>query len=238
MIMKHFALSLTLLGAIIAFPTQSQAQDSDPANKAEEQDVIIVTGQKQTDPAMSAFLAGDFETAEIEFDRNAFCALRVARNFRAGLDSARDDSIQVEVAGNGNIANQPTGGQGGVVTPPSATAAAPVSAFNSRDFQKSKSNTKRTCENRGFQIYMKGLSQLELGKIEDAKKTLYQATKVHRTLYDAHFKLSLLEYQAGDLDKAKKELKRLRKISTKCRRCEAKSEIESQIKYLDTLLNQ
>ena len=40
---------------------------------------IITTGTIQTDPAMSAWRSGDFETAEIEFKQNAFCALRIER---------------------------------------------------------------------------------------------------------------------------------------------------------------
>ena len=237
--MKHLAFSLALMMAAAAFPAYAQQVGTpENQNQADIPDEVIATARKQTDPAMSAFLSGDFETAEIEFDRNAFCALRVTRNFRAGLDSARNDSIQSEVAGNSNIAPQPSGGQGGANVPTTPSSVVPTSTFNSSDFEKSKSAKNRTCENRGFQIYMKGLSQLELGKTAEAKKTLSQATKVHRTLYDAHFKLSLLEYQEGNLDKAKKELKKLRKISARCKRCDAKPEIEGQVKYLDQLLNQ
>jgi len=238
--MKSFILAFALIGTIVSFPAVAQqATTSEEPGTAEIPDEVIATARKQTDPAMSAFLSGDYETAEIEFDKNAFCALRVERNFRSGLESARNDSIRSDVAGNSNVAPQPSGGQGsggGIVVPSTVTPVA-VNNFNSSSFKKSESVNRRTCENRGFQIYMKGLSQLELGKVAEAKKTLSQATKIHRTLYDAHFKLSLLEYQEGNIEEAQRELKKLRKIASKCKRCVAKPEIEGQVRYLDMLLN-
>lgn len=209
-------------------------------DSTEVPDEVIATAKKQTDPAMSAFLAGDYETAEIEFDKNAFCALRAQRNFRSGLEGARDDSIRSDLAGNINTAPQPTGGpNAGAGIGAGLSSSVPetrINGINSSDFQRS--NKRRTCENRGFQVYMKGLSQLELGKTTEAKKTLTQATKIHRTLYDAHFKISLLEYQQGNLEDARKELKKLRKIASRCKRCPVKPEIEGQIKYLTVLLEQ
>lgn len=238
--MKGLIIGCAIIG--LAFSPQVYAQQAgDDENTADTNvpDEVIATATKQTDPAMSAFLAGDYETAEIEFDKNAFCALRVERNFRAGVENARDQSIRSDLAGNINTPAQPTGGPGagaGVGLAASAnTTPVQVNGVNSADFQTN--NKRRTCENRGFQIYMKGLSQIELGKTAEAKKSLTQATKIHRTLYDAHFKISLLEYQQGNLDEAKKELKKLQKIAARCKRCTAKPEIEGQVKYLETLLN-
>lgn len=236
--MKKFFIASAVLG--LAMTGQAFAQLADSQNSIQNADVpdeVIATARKQTDPAMSAFLSGDYETAEIEFDKNAFCALRVERNFRSGVESARDESIRSTLAGNSNTQAQPTGGPGagggaGVASAPTNVI---VNGINSSDFQTS--NKRRTCEDRGFQIYMKGLSQLELGKMAEAKKTLAQATQVHRHLYDAHFKLSLLEYQDGNLEDAKKELKKLKKIAQRCKRCVAKPEIEGQVQYLDKLLN-
>lgn len=237
--MKKFFIASAVLGFALngaAFAQQAGPQDN--VQNADVPDEVIATARKQTDPAMSAFLAGDYETAEIEFDKNAFCALRVERNFRSGVEAARDESIRSTLAGNANTQAQPTGGPGagaGVGVGAAPTNAV-VNGVNSSDFQKS--NKRRTCENRGFQIYMKGLSQLELGMTAEAKKTLSQATQVHRYLYDAHFKLSLLEYQEGNMEDAQKELKKLKKIAARCKRCVAKPEIEGQVKYLDKLLNQ
>lgn len=235
--MKQLVFTIAAFGLAFSFPAYAQqSNDVEDAQSTEVPDEVIATARKQTDPAMSAFLAGDYETAEIEFDKNAFCALRVERNFRSGVESARDESIRSTLAGNSNTQAQPTGGPGagagaGVSSAPSNVV---INGINSSDFQTS--NKRRTCENRGFQVYMKGLSQLELGKTAEAKKTLKQATKIHRTLYDAHFKLSLLEYQAGNLDEAQKELRKLQKIAARCKRCVAKPEIEGQVQYLDKLL--
>ncbi|MEP3653799.1 MAG: tetratricopeptide repeat protein [Litorimonas sp.] len=236
--MKNFVSALVLIGIVISGPAYAQqAIEAEDVQSADVPDEVIATARKQSDPAMSAFLSGDYETAEIEFDKNAFCALRVERNFRAGLDTAQQNSIRSDVAGDSIAPPQPSGGQGGVVIIPSSPTVSSVNTINSSNFRKPGSETKRTCEDRGFQVYMKGLSQLELGKTAEAKKTLSQATKIHRTLYDAHFKLSLLEYQEGNLEEAQKELKKLRKIADRCKRCAAKPEIEGQVKYLDTLLN-
>ena len=235
--MKHLVFAIAAFGLVFSSPAfAQQSNNAEDAQSAEVPDEVIATARKQTDPAMSAFLAGDYETAEIEFDKNAFCALRVERIFRSGVESARDESIRSTLAGNSNTQAQPTGGPGagagaGISSAPSNVV---INGINSSDFQTS--NKRRTCENRGFQIYMKGLSQLELGKTAEAKQTLAQATKVHRYLYDAHFKLSLLEYQSGNLEDAKKELKKLKKIAARCKRCVAKPEIEGQVQYLDKLL--
>lgn len=229
--MKLATAVVMFLGIALASPALSQ--DSTPV------DEIVVTGTKQQDPAMSAFLSGDFATAEIEFEKNAFCALRATRNFRSGVQDAADSTIRADVSTDANVAQQPTGGQGsaGGITAPSAPNVAPSANVNSSDFQRTKSDKKRTCQDRGYQVYMKGMSQLKLGKTAEAKSTLYKATKIHRTIYDAHFRLSLLEYQEGNIEKANKELKKLKKIADRCRRCEAKEEIRGQINYLSNLLN-
>jgi len=236
--MKNFVLALALFGTTMSLP--ASAQQEPEQQSANVPDEVIATARKQTDPAMAAFLSGDYATAEIEFDKNAFCALRTERNFRSGVEAARDASIRADLAGNIDTPQQTTGGPGaGAAAGAGAGAsvgAVQVNGVNSSDFQRS--NKRRTCEDRGFQVYMKGLSQLELGKTAEAKKTLSQATKIHRTLYDAHFKLSMLEYQEGNMKEAQKELRKLRKIAARCKRCDAKPEIQGQVQYLDKLLNQ
>lgn len=227
--MKLRAAILTSLLVAVAAP--SLAQDSEPM------DEVIAKGTRQTDPAMTAFLSGDYETAEIEFERNAFCALRVERNFVAGVEGARDSAIRSNAGLDAVGQPNPSGGPGGgPVAVPTGSLEAPTISLNSSDFRNKESETTRTCEDRGYQIYMMGLSQMKLGKREEAKKTFERATKIHRTLFDAHFRLSLMEYQDGDLEKAKKRFKSLKKIASRCKRCAAKEEIEAQVAYLKTLL--
>jgi len=206
------------------------------AQEASTEDEVIAYGTKQNDPAMSAFLAGDYETAEIEFDKNAFCALRIERNFIAGLESARTESIRADVAGDAAATAQPTGGVGGGGTVPTAQSPTATTTVNSSNLKKKKENKRRTCEDRGYQVYMKGMSQLQLGKRAETQKTLTKATKIKRTLFDAHFRLGLMAYQDGELEKAQKQLKALERIAKRCKSCNAKDEIQTQLSYLSNLL--
>jgi tetratricopeptide (TPR) repeat protein len=194
---------------------------------------VITTGTIQTDPAMSAWRSGDFETAEIEFRQNAFCALRIERNFISGVEGARDSTIRSDVGTDIDVPSQPSGGLGGAVVAPTSQPVIPKIQLNSSDFRDSDNEGTRTCEDRGFQIYMMGMSQLKLGKRDEAKATLLRSTKLRKNLYDAHFRLSLLEYQDNNMKEANKHFKKLRKIGSKCKKCEAKKEIIAQIKYLE-----
>ena len=225
--MKHFSLVLIFSFAVISAES-SVAQDTQPV------DEIIARGSIQTDPAMSAWNSGDFATAEIEFDKNAFCALRAERNFASGIEAARDNSITANVAADAVGPPQVTGGQGGVSI--TSAAPAPTAQFNSSSFKNKESATKRTCEDRGFQLYMKGLSQLKLGKREKAKESLSRAADMRKNLYDAHFRLALLEYQDGNIEKANKQFKKLRKLQSRYKKGDANKEIKAQIKYLKSLL--
>lgn len=227
--MKRITLVTLLLFSLLS-SAPIWAQDPEPVEE------IIARGTIQTDPAMSAWNAGDFATAEIEFKRNAFCALRAERNFTSGVESARDNSIRSDVAVDAVGPPQVSGGQGGVIITPSAPPPSPVTRLNSSDFKNEDSPSTRTCEDRGFQLYMMGMSQLKLGKREDAKKTLIRAANMRKNLSDAHFRLSLLEYQDGNIDKAKKHLKKLHKLESRCRTCKAKDEMKAQLQYLKNLL--
>lgn len=225
---KITKIALIVLSYCALSSTDTLAQNVEPV------DEIISEGRIQTDPAMSAWHAGDFATAEIEFDKNAFCALRAERNFVSGKESARDSSITANIAADAVGPPQVTGGQGGVSIAEANPALA--SEFNSSNFKKNKSATKRTCEDRGFQLYMRGLSQLKQGKTKDAKESLSRAANIRKNLYDAHFRLSLMEYQEGNIDEARKQFKKLRHLRSKYRNGKANKEITAQIKYLENLL--
>jgi len=228
---KSFVFSL-----FIAFllPTSALSQNNEAASDAPIDEVISV-GTKQTDPAMSAFRAGDYVTAEIEFKQNAFCALRATRNFRSGIEAAQDSTVRADV---GTDFDTTPGSSGGLGNTPGPVASAPVpnANINSTDFRRNETDQKRTCEDRGFQIYMMGMSQLKLGKREDAKEAFNRAVKMRKTLFDAHFRLGLMEYQDGDIKEAKKHLEKIKMIEARCKnRCDAKNEIKSQIDFMETL---
>ena len=218
-----------LAASIMALSSVSSAY----AQNAEPVDEIITKGTIQTDPAMSAWNAGDYETAEAEFKKNAFCALRSERNFQSALESSRESSINASVAtGIGDTAGASNGG----AASSSAAATNPATRLSNNNFKNKISATKRTCNNRGFQIYMTGLSQLKLGKRTEAKKSFERAAAMRGDLFDAHFRLSLLEYQDGDIKRAEKHYKKLKKLETKYKKGNAKEEIQAQIAYLGNLL--
>lgn len=208
---------------------------------AEPIDEVISRGvKKATDPAMSAFLAGDFATAEIEFERNAFCALRATRNFRAGVESARNGSLDSDIGAAANLSTQPSGdlSGGAVIVTPSAPATAPSANLRTSGADKKSGTTdKRTCADRGFQLYMAGLSQIKLGKLEDAKDSLRRSIVLRRDIHDAHFRLALLEYQDGNMKKATRHFKQLKRLEARCKRCEFKETIKGQVQYLNNILS-
>ncbi len=208
------------------------------AQEKEEMDEVIARGtHNRTDPAMSAYLAGDFETAAVEFKANAFCALRASRNFTSSVESARDSTLRFDNNIGGDTSAQPTGGPGGgPVTIQTAPSATPSPTLNSSNFDNSETTDKRSCRDRGFQLYMAGLSQIKLGQFDEAKESLKTATFIRTSIYDAHFRLALLEYQDGNIKKAKKELKKLSKLEAKCRDCDSKKEMQEQVAYLKNIL--
>ena len=225
--MKIVVFSILSVGLVFASPAHAQENDPD--------DDVVARATVQVDPAMSAWNAGDFVTAEIEFKQNAFCALRAERNFIAGVESARDSALNSNISASAGLAPSAAGPDGAAISAATSTSNAPV-GNPGNNFKNKISNTKRTCEDRGFQLYMMGLSQLKLGKRDEAKASLNRAAAMRKNLFDAHFRLALMEYQDGDLKKANKHFKKLRKLEPKCKGCNSEAEIRAQIEYLDNLL--
>jgi tetratricopeptide (TPR) repeat protein len=226
------------LSAAIAFSLSLPASAQSITQEGAIEDEVVATGTLQRDPAMSAFLAGDFVTAEIEFKRNAFCALRAERGFSSGVEAARESSLRTELSAGGNSAAQPVDGQGGAGAGAgiNVPTAAPSAGLNFTDRQKDEDAQRRTCNERGFQLYMTGLSQIKLGKNKDAKESLTRAVVLRKSIYDAHFRLGLLEYQDGNIKKAKQQYKKLRKLEARCKRCDYRDDITEQADYLENLL--
>jgi TolA-binding protein len=222
---------------LMMFPLAAYAQESNQ-NGQDVVDEIIVRGSTQTDPAMSAFLSGDYATAEVEFKQNAFCALRRTRNFQAAVEAARDNSIDSQTSNIADLSSTSSAGQNGANTLSSSPSISSTSRANTSNLNTDKDKLKRTCENRGFQIYMMGMSQLKLGKQEEARKSFSRAVNMSATLFDAHFRLGLMEYQDGNLDKTMKHMQKIQKIENRCnkRNCAAKDEIKAQIEFMKKLL--
>lgn len=221
---------VTLIAAALLIQGAA-AQDTTPADEPlmdEVVDEIIVRGGK-INPALAAFEAGDFATAEIEFTKNARCARRVERNRAAALDQLRSNQIGQNVraggasSGGGQAAAQ--SGQTGQGGAPATFQASATRADEADEAEEAVSLS--TCGNRGYQVYMAGLSQLQLGKIAEVKDSFAQAVTLNKNLYDAHYRLGLIGLLEGDEKKARKHLGRMRTIGRRCRDCADKGEIDA-----------
>ena len=95
----------------------------------------------------------------------------------------------------------------------------------------------RTCEMRGRQLYFAGLSQIQLGKTDEALRSFEKATVASKILYDAHYKIGLIKLLSGDTRTAKSELKKLDGILKRCRNCEAKQEIVDRRDHLSKAIS-
>lgn len=231
--MKHLfrypALALCCTAAVLAAAPAALAQEEaaagdEQAERAEAPvDEIVVIGPKmRRDRAMDAFLRGDFETAELEFGKNARCVQRLESQRKWAHEQFVSDSITAEMLGN---AGGPSAGQRQPSVSPSYQGP-PASPTRT---------PKRTCEDEAFQLYMQALSLLQLGRYAEAKKLFYRVIALRKdiSVYDAHYRIGLLEVVAGDLKKANDRLAHLKTLQKRCRRigdkCEVADEIDESI---------
>lgn len=161
---------------------------------------------------MAAFQAGQYDVAEAAFLENAKCALRHERSLTATVDTARFVNRQASI--------DPTASNAAFQTPTNLPQRA-----------------ERTCAQRGFQIYMAGLSQIQLGRPNAAKKSFKKATALSKNLYDAHYKLGLMALLDGDQKTARRQLTKIDKILTRCHACPAQQEISDRQVHLQKALN-
>ena len=187
------------------------AQDAPADDDQRVLDAVIVTGV-QNDDAMAAFRAGEYDVAEVGFLKNARCALRRERNLTAAIDGARLSNSQPNF--DPNFSNGASGAPSNL-----------------------PQRTERTCAHRGFQVYMAGLSQIQLGRPEEAKESFEKATALSKILYDAHYKLALIALLDGDQKTAQRQLKKIDGILKRCYACPARQEILDRQAHLQKALN-
>ena len=213
--MKLYALRIFLIFPaffILGYLGPSAIAQDQPTNDDQRVlDAVIVTGV-QNDDAMAAFRAGEYDAAEVGFLKNARCALRRERNLTAAIDSARLSNSQPNF--------DPAISNGASQTPSNLPQ-----------------RTERTCAHRGFQVYMAGLSQIQLGRSEEAKESFKKATALSKILYDAHYKLALIALLDGDRKTAKRQLKKIDGILKRCYACPARQEILDRQAHLQKALN-
>ena len=229
-------LSAILFGAGLALLPMASAQETDaPEGGDRVLDTVEVIGV-QNDAAMAAFRAGDFETAEVEFLDNAMCALRRERNLVNSVENAQINSLRAESFGQAVGVDSGASSRGanagaGQQTP---TGIAAIDGVATRNLPNTYD---RTCDARGRQLYFAGLSQIQLGKTNEALRNFERATAASRILYDAHYKIALIKLLNGDSKTARGELRKIEGILKRCRNCEAKQEIVERVDHLQKALN-
>lgn len=219
----------SILTIALALNAQASAQDSIAAQPPESTpiiDEVISEGQRNgsNHPGMNAFFDGDFVTAEISFERE-FSKLK------RGITARENAAFE---AANGQIRSENLAG---------ATEATPTSANSTANLNtnsSSQSNSSYTPSATGglknkkkagrgiftdgkvndddfsFSKYMAGLSELQLGKFDEAKKSFKTALFYDSKNYDARLRLGLLHLRSREYEKAATQLEKIDKIRQSC----------------------
>ena len=218
---RHYLIGLMAVGTLCSGPLFAAVQDDPQTNNNDEDIENITVTARAGDAAMQAFNAGNFELAEIKFKENERCALRVERNRQAFIEGVRESQISQEVNGGGvNTGSSMTDSNAARVEGNSSMNA--IAAKTQKAEDKVRENT---CENRAFQIYMAGMSQLQLGRAEDAEARFERAVALSQIQYDAHYRLALMKLLRQDKSGAEGHLEAINSILKRCYNCDAREEI-------------
>ena len=219
-----------LLGAALLMATpQAFAQQTDdtvvvdvPSIDIPEDDGIVSYGTINLDQheGLKAFFDGDFEKAEIEFEHE-FRGLR--RHQRAFENSVQDAALAADrsltMAAAGVTAGASTSNGNPVLTPVFGSSNAAPKVMNKRgDGNTVLTDGEITYEDFGFSRYMAGLSEIKLGKFEEARDSLETSLFHDDTNFDARMRLGLLDILDRDFKAAAKQLKKIDKQRRRCER--------------------
>jgi len=167
--------------------------------------------------------SGDFVKAEIEFEQE-FKSLRRAESakYNAGVDASLGFD-RAEAVGQSGLGGLSASGPGSSVplTTNGGTPDLGVTGRFSNKYKKGKNllnDGKVTEEDFAFTKYMAGLSELQLGKYEEAKKSFKRSVGYNGRNYDARMRLGLLYVVERDFDKAANQLEALEKMRLKCKK--------------------
>lgn len=219
-----FKFALFSAALCCAVSTAAYAQESTETSSEEAPvDEVIAYGQRgqSGNRAMRAFNAGDYATAEIEFE-NHFQSLK--RSERAVKRAARtmsnaDISAQLS-SGLSQVSSAGGSTDGGSSAPTislsSTSASNAASSSNIQAITSLNDDGKITYEDFGFSRYMSGLSQIQLGKFVEAKESFSESLEHNYRNYDARMRLGLLELRDGNYEAAGNHLKRLDKQRRAC----------------------
>ena len=84
---------------------------------------------------------------------------------------------------------------------------------------------------------MTGLSQIQLGLPEEAEKNFKTASFVNKNIYDAHYRIALIELLRDDKDAAKSRLSDIKGVLKRCRDCEVRDEIIARVDFLEKAIS-
>lgn len=209
-----------------AFAIAVSAQDSTSSESAsgEPVDEIIVRGTTvwESHEGLDAFKKGDFEKAEIEFEKE-FKSLKRAQSSRENAAIAADIGFdRAQDIGQASVGGGGSGGPGGGPPPQASNVTVPDLGVNGNfSSRRSQGQTvlndgRVTQEDFAFSKYMSGLSEIKLGKYAEAKKSLKSSLNFDKGNYDARMRLGLLYVLENDFDKAADQLEALEKQRAKC----------------------
>lgn len=198
-------------------------------------DEVVVEGRANWTghEGMSAFLSGDFAKAELIFERE-FISLKRAENGRynaandAALSLSRSTNTSqglnnsTAAASNGLGAVSPSGNLTSVNSTPNANTAG-----NSKIGRNILNDGKLTYQDFALTKYMSGLSEIKLGKYEEAKKSLESSLHHDKGNADARMRVGLLYLLENNYDRAADHLEALETQRVKCKRisCDEYDEI-------------
>ncbi len=237
--LRIIGISLTALALNSAFAASAYSQDSETSAAEDE---IIVRGSTvwESHEGLDAFRNGDFEKAEIEFEKE-FKSLKRARSATENAAIAADIGFdRAQDVGQASISGGGSGGPAGGPPPEASAVNAPDLGVNgSFSSRRSEGRTvfndgKVTEQDFAFSKYMSGLSEVKLGKIDEAKSSFKTSLRYDKSNYDARMRLGLIYVLENDFDKAADQLESLEKLRSKCKAkdCEDYEDILGSAKTL------
>ena len=216
--------------------TQTSIPTQENQSKADRQDdnierIEVTAGFNNK--AMKAFNSGQFDIAEIEFKKNAVCARIVESNQQATIDTLVNNTIRGEIKATGTGTNTNIESNVNNTVAPSVNYGGGAVAISTPN-EKIK---KLACTNRGFQLYMTGMSQIQLGRAQEAEENFETATFLNKNLYDAHHRLALMKLLRDDVKGAEDEFASMKRILNRCRKCDVRDEIIARVDFIEKALN-
>jgi len=227
----------------ISLSAQQSPEDTEPTQTNSIDEIFVDdkagwAGHK----GMDAFFNGDFETAEIIFEKE-YISLKRAENgrYNAAVDAALSiNRAGVIAQGSSNAASAAIGGQGNLG---SSVNQALVNSNISGSFSNRRKKGRNILNDgilteKDFALtkYMSGLSELKLGKYKEAKKSLKTSLHFYKGNSDARMRLGLLYLKEGNYEKAADHLEKLERSRSKCKKrgCEEYDEILEAASILAT----